>query len=157
MDVECQAVCPCMTPDVPFVNWGLSGCPKPGAQWDEATAVDGCTLQCAAGTQYIPLQCMDGVVKPVDSEVNSCLPAQWEPDDGPCSASCGGGTLTRNWYCASENQRDEDCESALRPGSSVEVCATNHCYGSAREKHANKRARGGAARSHSLNTCTGSM
>ena len=105
-------MCPgdCLTPETPYVNWELSDCPQPGKPWDEAMVADGCKLNCAADDQYMPMQCKEGAVAPVDTEVKPCLPAQWQPDDGPCSASCGAGTFVRQWYCASENNRDEDCD-----------------------------------------------
>lgn len=141
-EVECTPACAldCQTPVTPYVNWDASECPKPGEAWKEEMVSKGCQLECANNGQQVPLQCKEGVVSPVDPDVKPCLPATWEPDDGPCSASCGGGTLTRNWYCASESKRDEDCDSEERPEPSEQTCATNHCYGSARKKHAHKHA-----------------
>lgn len=146
-NVDCKPACPadCQTPVTPYVNWDNSDCPKPGEAWKEDMVSSGCKVQCANSDQSILVTCKEGLstLDPPDAE--PCPPAQWEPNDGPCSASCGGGTFTRNWYCASETKRDEDCDPDEKPKPSVETCATNHCYGSAPEKRANNHARRGGA------------
>lgn len=132
LDVPCTPACPadCQTPATSYVSWELSECPKPGEAWTEEMSAAGCKVQCVDPEQQMLFQCKDGVVT-ADPELKDCLPAEWQPNDGPCSASCGGGTFTRQWYCASESKRDEDCDITKKPDETVLPCASNNCYGSA--------------------------
>ncbi len=113
------------------------------AYWGQWNAYGECSVTCGDGTQTRTRSCID----PSTSDTVACSDLDWDMEEstecndgecptaswgdwGPwsgCTASCGGGTRTREQLCNDSDPTDDNIECTGDPATGEEVCNTGLC------------------------------